>query len=141
MMNIGNASKITGLPVKTVRYYEDIGLVIAQRSENGYRRYGLQEVHKLHFVQRARNLGFSIDHCRQLLSLYEDKDRTSAEVKAIAEKHLNEIEAKIVELENLREVLSHLVSHCAGDARPECPIIDGLSDSPQTIEPQSVEMH
>jgi len=140
-MNIGNASKITGLPVKTVRYYEDIGLVIAQRSENGYRRYGQQEIHKLHFVQRARYLGFSIDHCRQLLSLYEDKDRTSAEVKAIAEGHLNEIKAKIIELENLRETLTHLVSHCAGDNRPECPIIDGLSDTSRMAVPQSVQKH
>ncbi len=141
MMNIGDASKAVGLTVKTVRYYEDIGLVAAHRSESGYRRYGVQEVHKLHFVQRARSLGFSIDHCRQLLSLYEDNDRTSAEVKVIAESHLNEIEEKIIELEDLRDVLAHLVRHCAGNDRPECPIIDGLSDLAQTVERQPIEMH
>jgi len=133
MMNIGDASKISDLPVKTVRYYEDIGLVVAQRSENGYRCYGRQEIYKLHFVRCARSLGFSIDHCRALLSLYEDKDRTSAEVKSIAQNHLNEIEAKITELENLRDVLAHLVRHCAGNDRPDCPIIDGLSDSGRII--------
>ena len=140
-MNIGNAARISEIPVKTVRYYEDIGLVVAQRAENGYRRYGQQEVYKLCFVQRARGLGFSIEHCRQLLSLYEDKNRTSAEVKAIAERHLDEIEAKIIELENLRDTLAHLVSHCAGDDRPECPIIDGLSDASRIAGPQSVQKH
>ncbi len=128
-MNIGDASRISGLPVKTVRYYEDIGLVAAQRSENGCRSYGQPEIHKLCFVQRARSLGFSIDQCRALLSLYEDKGRASSEVKAIAKHHLEEIEAKIAELENLHEVLAHLINHCAGDDRPDCPIIDGLADT------------
>jgi MerR family copper efflux transcriptional regulator len=131
-MNIGKASRATGLPIKTIRYYEDIGLVSAARSERGYRRFGEAEVHKLRFVQRARGLGFSVDDCRLLLSIYEDKNRESADVKAIAEKHLHEIEAKIAELENLHEVLSHLIEHCAGDHRPDCPIIDDLSgDAPR----------
>lgn len=126
-MNIGDAARATGLPAKTIRYYEDIKLVIADRAENGYRNYSDQHIHKLTFVQRARSLGFSILECRTLLSLYEDKQRASAQVKAIAEKHLGEIEAKITELQNLQQTLSHLVEHCAGDHRPDCPIIDDLA--------------
>ncbi|WP_420402405.1 Cu(I)-responsive transcriptional regulator [Nisaea sp.] len=127
LKNIGQASKASNLPVKTIRYYEDIGLVIAPRSGNGYRQYGEIEIHKLRFVQRARSLGFSVEDCRALLSLYEDSKRSSADVKKLAEKNLKEIEAKIVELTNLREVLAHLLDSCAGDNRPDCPIIDDLS--------------
>ena len=126
-MNIGDAAKATGLPPKTIRYYEEIKLIVADRLVNGYRAYSDAHIHKLRFVQRARGLGFSVDKCRALLSLYEDRNRASAEVKAIAKKHLREIEAKINELQNLQEILSHLVEHCAGDNRPECPIIDDLS--------------
>tara|TARA_R110000868_G_scaffold343947_1_gene604890 strand:+ start:6611 stop:7036 length:426 start_codon:yes stop_codon:yes gene_type:complete len=127
LKNIGQASKASNLPVKTIRYYEDIGLVVAPRSENGYRQYGEVEIHKLRFVQRARSLGFGIEDCRTLLSLYEDSERSSADVKKLARKNLEEIEAKIVELTNLRQVLVHLLEHCAGDNRPDCPIIDDLS--------------
>ncbi len=126
-MNIGDAAKATSLPAKTIRYYEDINLVVANRSENGYRNYSEAHIHKLRFVQRARRLGFSIDECRTLLSLYEDQNRASAEVKSIAQKHLMEIEAKLNELQNLQQILSHLIEHCAGDQRPDCPIIDDLS--------------
>lgn len=126
-MNIGQASEHSGLPVKTIRYYEDIGLVNAERSDNGYRQFNDVDIHKLRFVQRARGLGFSVEDCRALLTLYEDKHRTSAEVKAIAENHLQAIECKISELQNLRGVLSHLIDHCAGDDRPDCPIIDDLA--------------
>lgn len=132
--NIGEASKTTHLPIKTIRYYEDIGLIKPKRSSNGYRCYTATELHKLRFVQRARSLGFSIEDCKNLLSLYEDKDRTSAEVKLVAKGHLQEIEAKIQELENLREILSHLIEHCAGDERPQCPIIDSLSGTLQINE-------
>lgn len=136
-MNIGDAAKATGLPPKTIRYYEEIKLIVADRSVNGYRTYSEAHIHKLRFVQRARGLGFSIDECRALLSLYEDRNRASAEVKTIAKKHLREIEAKINELQNLQEVLSHLVDHCAGDDRPDCPIIDGLSgDDSQASIPE-----
>ncbi|WP_036552900.1 MULTISPECIES: Cu(I)-responsive transcriptional regulator [Nisaea] len=127
LKNIGQASRASNLPVKTIRYYEDIGLVVAPRSENGYRQYGDIEIHKLRFVQRARSLGFCVDDCRTLLSLYEDSGRSSADVKRLAQKNLDEIEVKIVELRNLREVLVHLLDHCAGDDRPECPIINDLS--------------
>jgi Cu(I)-responsive transcriptional regulator len=126
-MNIGQAAEKSGLPVKTIRYYEEIGLVNADRSDNGYRQFGDVEIYKLRFVQRARSLGFSVEDCRALLSLYEDRHRASAEVKSIAKNHLDGINTKIAELENLRHVLSHLIDHCAGDERPDCPIIDDLA--------------
>ena len=126
-MNIGEVADRSGLPPKTIRYYEDIGLIVPDRQGNGYRDYGADDVHKLQFVQRARGLGFSVEDCRALLSLYEDEGRASADVKAIAEKHLQEIETKIEELKGLHKTLKHLVHHCQGDGRPHCPIIDGLA--------------
>jgi len=126
-MTIGEAARATGLPVKTIRYYEDIGLVGAFRSDNGYRQFGVLELHKLRFVQRARGLGFSVEDCRALLSLYEDSARESSEVKVIARRHLAEIDAKLSELQDLRHVLAHLIDTCAGDGRPDCPIIDDLA--------------
>lgn len=126
-MNIGTAARQSGLPRKTIRYYEDIGLLTADRAANGYRDYSAEDVHRLRFVQRSRSLGFSVEECRQLLSLYTDRDRASADVKAIATEKLGEIDRKIEELTGLREMLGHLVENCHGDARPECPIIDGLS--------------
>lgn len=140
-MNIGDAARATGLTAKTIRYYEGIDLVVADRSMNGYRNYSDTHIHKLRFVQRARGLGFSIDECRALLSLYEDKNRASAEVKRIAKKHLDEIEAKISELQNLQETLSHLVEHCAGDGRPDCPIIDGLAGSFDEVAEDDRKLH
>jgi Cu(I)-responsive transcriptional regulator len=126
-MNIGTASEKSGLPAKTIRYYEDIGLLSPGRSGNGYRDYSSADVHRLRFLQRSRGLGFSVEECRQLLSLYGDRHRESAEVKAIAEGKLAEIDRKIEELRQLRAVLGHLVDACHGDHRPECPILDGLS--------------
>lgn len=126
-MNIGAAAQKSGLPPKTIRYYEDIGLLTAERAANGYRDYSSADVHRLRFVQRSRSLGFSIEECRQLLSLYTDRDRASADVKAIATEKLSEIDRKIVELTGLRQMLGHLAAHCHGDARPDCPIINGLS--------------
>lgn len=126
-MNIGSAARQSGLPAKTIRYYEDIGLLTADRAANGYRDYSNEDVHRLRFVQRSRSLGFSVEECRQLLSLYRDRDRASADVKAIAAEKLGEIDQKIEALTGLRETLGHLVANCHGDARPDCPIIDGLS--------------
>ncbi|MCC0044440.1 MAG: Cu(I)-responsive transcriptional regulator [Brucellaceae bacterium] len=126
-MNIGTAAERAGLPPKTIRYYEDIGLLVPERLDNGYRDYSSDDVHRLRFLQRSRSLGFSVDECRQLLSLYGDKGRESAEVKAIAQSKLAEVKRKIEELQSLRDVLSHLVAHCHGDARPDCPILDELS--------------
>ena len=124
-MNISSAAEAAGLPVKTVRYYADIGLVDApSRSEAGYRTYDDASVRKLGFVRRSREFGFSIEECRELLSLYQDRDRTSAEVKRIASKKLQDIEEKQRELQSLHEELEHLVKSCRGDQRPDCPIID-----------------
>ncbi|MCX7587263.1 Cu(I)-responsive transcriptional regulator [Phenylobacterium sp. 58.2.17] len=126
-MNIGAASEKSGLPAKTIRYYEDIGLLQADRASNGYRDYSMADVHRLRFLQRSRSLGFSVEECRQLLSLYSDKDRESADVKVIAKTKLVEIDRKLAELTELRDTLRHLVRNCHGDNRPDCPIIEGLS--------------
>lgn len=126
-MNIGQAAELTDIPAKTLRYYEDIDLVRPDRQENGYRDYSDTHIHKLRFIKRARNLGFSIDHCRLLLSLYEDKHRASADVKNLARARLKEIDQKIQELESLRATLKNLITACKGDKRPDCPIIDDLA--------------
>lgn len=126
-MNIGEAAGRSGLPAKTIRYYEEIGLLTPARADNGYRDYSASDVHRLKFLQRSRSLGFSVEECRQLLSLYGDRQRESADVKALAEHKLGEIDRKIAELAELREALRHLVEHCHGDARPECPILDDLA--------------
>ncbi|MEB3421774.1 Cu(I)-responsive transcriptional regulator [Salipiger marinus] len=128
-MNIGNVSEQSGLPAKTIRYYEDIGLVQPSRRENGYRDFTVQELHKLTFLGRARSLGFSIEECRTLLSLYEDHERSSADVKAIAQSHLARVDQKIEELQALSATLGDLVVRCHGDDRPDCPIMDDLTDS------------
>jgi Cu(I)-responsive transcriptional regulator len=126
-MNISAASKAAGLPVKTVRYYADIGLVDApSRSDAGYRTYDDVAVAKLVFIRRSRAFGFGIEACRELLSLYQDQDRTSSEVKRIASKRLVEIEEKQRELQSLHNELAHLVTSCRGDHMPDCPILDYL---------------
>lgn len=125
-MNISKAAEESGLPVKTIRYYEEIGLVAPARGPNGYRAFTEAEVHGLSFVARARDLGFSVEECRRLLALWHDRDRASADVRALAQAHLRRIDTKIADLQALRGTLSHLVEACAGDARPECPIIDTL---------------
>ena len=126
-MYIGEVSKAVGLPTKTIRYYEDVGLVQPARSDNGYRDFSDQDIHKLAFLERSRSLGFSIDDCRTLLSLYEDRDRASADVKAIAIEHLQRITRKIDELRDLKCTLEQLVTRCQGDDRPDCPILNDLS--------------
>lgn len=128
-MNIGAAAKAADLPVKTVRYYADISLVTPEgRSETGYRQYSHAELNKLIFVRRARAFGFSIDETRELLSLYEDRNRSSASVKSIAQGKLEEIEDKMAELQALHDELAHLVQACHGDDRPDCPIIKGFAE-------------
>ncbi len=126
-MNIGEAARWSNLPVKTIRYYEDIGLVKAKRRDNGYRDYDENHVHKLKFIQRARGLGFSIEECRNLISLYEDKKRASADVKALVETRIREIDHKLEELQSLRRTLGDLMDACHGDDRPDCPILDDLA--------------
>ena len=129
-MNIADAAERSGLPAKTIRYYDEIGLVRPHRSANGYRDFGATDLHKLAFLARSRSLGFTIEDCRALLALYEDRQRTSAEVKRVAEEHLARIDRKLTELESMREVLGRLVERCHGDDRPECPIIDDLAGGP-----------
>ncbi|MDQ0316295.1 Cu(I)-responsive transcriptional regulator [Amorphus orientalis] len=131
-MNIGEVAEAIGLPAKTIRYYEDIGLVRPSRGENGYRDFSQRDVHKLAFLGRARSLGFSIEDCRTLVSLYEDRSRASADVKALAREHLTRIEQKIAELQAMRGTLEDLVTRCHGDDRPDCPILDDLAG---TAEP------
>lgn len=128
-MNISDAGARAGLPPKTIRYYEEIGLVTPDRDPNGYRSFSDVDIHNLTFLSRARALGFTIEECRALLALYEDKRRASAEVKKIAEGHLKEIEKKIADLTAMRDTLSHLVHSCHGDDRPDCPILADLSAS------------
>lgn len=126
-MKISDAARRAGLPVKTVRYYADIDLVRPPgRTDNNYRDYDSAALAKLVFVRRARDFGFSIPECRDLLALYEDRDRSSADVRALAASHLAEIEAKQCQLAALRDELAHLVSACQGNDRPDCPIIDRL---------------
>jgi MerR family copper efflux transcriptional regulator len=126
-MNIGDVAERTGLPAKTIRYYEEIGLITPDRDANGYRRFGTPHIHKLGFLARARSLGFSIEDCRTLLALWEDRGRASADVKSLAKKHLVEIDTKMAELSDMRRTLSDLVEACAGDDRPDCPILKGLA--------------
>ncbi len=125
-MNISDAAKRAALPPKTIRYYEDIGLIKPLRDTNGYRAFRNSDVHKLTFLGRARALGFTIDDCRNLLALWEDKGRASGDVRQIAQEHLRQIESKIADLQGMRDTLSDLVHACAGDDRPDCPILTRL---------------
>lgn len=126
-LSIGEAAERSGLPPKTIRYYEEIGLVRPPRSGNGYRTFGEREVGALRFLARARSLGFSIEECRELLTLRADEARASADVKRLALEHLARIDAKIDELQRMRETLAGLADRCAGNSRPECAILETLA--------------
>lgn len=128
-MNIGEAGQSAGLPAKTIRYYEDIGLIKPLRDANGYRAFRESDVHTLRFLARARALGFTIEDCRDLLALWEDKDRVSSDVRRIAQEHLALIERKVADLQSMRDTLSDLVRDCAGDQRPDCPILNRLGNA------------
>ncbi len=125
-MNISEVASHAGLPPKTIRYYEDIGLIKPLRDTNGYRAFRDSDVHKLAFLGRARALGFTIENCQALLALWEDKSRASADVRVIAADHLKQIEAKIADLTAMRDTLLDLVRTCAGNDRPDCPILTSL---------------
>ena len=126
-MNIGQAAKQSGLSAKMIRYYESIGLLKpAGRSDSGYRLYGAQDLHVLAFIKRSRDLGFSLEEVGKLLTLWQDRDRASADVRALALAHVEELNRKIAELTALRDTLSELVQHCQGDHRPDCPILKDL---------------
>lgn len=126
-MNIKHVSDISQLPAKTIRYYDDIGLIIPSRARNGYRSYSTRDAHKLIFIGRARRLGFTIQDCRTVLSLYDDKSRASADVKRVAQGYVGRIEEKISELKSIRRTLRGLVNSCHGDHRPDCPILDDFA--------------
>ena len=126
-MNIADVAARAGLPAKTIRYYEEIGLIKPLRGMNGYRAFRESDLHKLTFLGRARSLGFSIEECRALLALYEDRSRASADVKTLAQGHLDHIRDKITALQAMEVTLTELIHACAGDARPDCPILTGLA--------------
>jgi Cu(I)-responsive transcriptional regulator len=126
-MNVGNAAERSGLPAKTIRYYEEIGLIHPARSHNGYRNYSGDDIHRLAFLRRARGLGFSIEDCRHLMALYEDRSRASQDVRRIAAAHVEAIEEKLRELQSMRATLQRLIHACHGDDRPDCPILDDIA--------------
>lgn len=129
-MNIGQAAKATGISTKMIRYYESIGLVAApHRTESGYRVYLDDDLHTLRFINRARDLGFSVEQMRDLLTLWRDRDRVSADVKAIARAHIAVLAEKARALAAMSETLQHLAETCHGDDRPSCPIIEKIAAS------------
>ncbi|GJI92968.1 Cu(I)-responsive transcriptional regulator [Duganella hordei] len=128
-MNIGQAATATGITAKMIRYYESINLIPpGRRSDSGYRIYGDNDLHALRFVKRARTLGFSLEQIRELLSLWQNKERASADVKSIAMGHVAELNQRIAELTEMRDTLHTLASCCHGDNRPDCPILQSLGD-------------
>lgn len=129
-MNIGQAAEASGVSAKMIRYYEQIGLIEPPaRSQSGYRVYAEPNVHTLRFVRRARSLGFSVEETGALLALWRDRSRASADVKSLALKHVAELEEKAAALQTMAATLRHLASHCHGDQRPECPILDTIGSS------------
>ena len=127
-MNIGGASKASGISAKMIRHYEQVGLVAAaSRTDAGYRQYDERDVHTLRFIRSARDLGFSISEIGELLGLWQDRRRPSRQVKTLAEAHIQELERKVQELLAMKATLEHLVHRCRGDERPECPILESMS--------------
>ncbi|MDM0046746.1 Cu(I)-responsive transcriptional regulator [Variovorax dokdonensis] len=133
---IGDAARLSGISARMLRHYEDLGLLgEVRRSESGYRRYSLSDVHTLRFIKRSRDLGFSMDQVTELVGLWRNRRRTSASVKRVAQAHLQELEQRIAEMQAMQRTLAHLVHCCHGDQRPDCPILDDLS----RIDPPKAE--
>jgi Cu(I)-responsive transcriptional regulator len=129
-LNIGQASRASGISAKMIRHYEEIGLIPRPgRTASGYRLYGEQDVHRLRFVRRARDLGFSMEEIGKLLGLWNNRRRASADVKRLALKHIEDLDKRIAEMEAMRRTLESLSRHCHGDERPDCPILDDLAGS------------
>jgi MerR family copper efflux transcriptional regulator len=128
-MNIGTVAERSGVPPKSIRYYESIGLIQpAERRANGYRSYSPHDMRTLAFIRRARSLGFSVEKVRDLLDLWRDRSRKSSAVKAMAARHIEALERKIEELQSMRKALAKLVRRCRGDSRPDCPLLDDLEE-------------
>ena len=128
-MNIGEAAKVSGISAKMIRHYESVGLFPeAARTDSGYRQYGEKELHTLRFIRHARDLGFSIAQIRELLGLWQNRRRSSRQVKALAQAHVDELDRKLNDLQAMKTTLQHLVHGCQGDDRPDCPIIETLAD-------------
>jgi len=127
-MQIGDAADASGISAKMIRYYEEIGLIPSpKRRDSGYRIYETSDVHRLRFIQRARELGFSVERIRELLQLWNDRRRPSREVKRVALEHIGDMEAQIRRMRELVGTLRHLDDACEGDSRPHCPILDELA--------------
>jgi len=137
-MNIGHAAKETGLSVKTIRYYEDIGLVAANRARNGYRDFGSRQITQLRLLAQARHLGFGLEECRQLLDLNADPQRASRDVQALALRNLDAVRSKIRQLRALEQQLETLIDKCHGNDDPDCAILDGLN-GPIDLGPDTAE--
>ena len=137
-MNIGEASKATGVSAKMIRYYEQIGLIQpAHRTDSRYRLYGENDIHTLRFIRRARDLGFSVEQMKTLLALWRDRSRASADVKAIALEHIAELERKAAAIAEMTKTLKHLARNCHGDGRPDCPIIESFAGGAAGLEQAS----
>jgi len=137
-MNIGHTAHVSGVSAKMIRHYEGIGLIPkASRTDSGYRTYTANDVHTLRFIRQARNLGFSIRQIEELLGLWRNQRRPSSRVKALALAHVEELDARIRELEAMKQTLQKLALHCRGDERPECPILDGLAAPSPVAAPRA----
>jgi len=140
-VNIGEAARASSLPAKTIRYYEEIGLIApAGRSDGNYRVYNDREVQTLRFIRRARSLGFSVGEVAELLDLWRDRRRSSRQVRALASRHLRDIDAKIAALETMRDTLNELIERCHGDARPDCPILADLAGHGEAADSDGEEI-
>jgi len=137
-MNIGEASKLSKVSAKMIRYYEQIGLIPpASRTDAGYRAYSRSDIHRLHFIRNARDMGFSVAKIGGLLSLWNDRSRQSADVKRLAEQHIAELEQRMGAMRQMADTLATLIDCCAGDGRPDCPILQNLEQVHDTVrEPE-----
>lgn len=141
-MNIGQAAKATGVSAKMIRYYESVGLIPpASRTDSGYRAYADADVHMLRFIRRARDLGFSVAEIHDLLGLWRDRSRKSADVKRLAQKHIDDLHRRIQDLRQMADSLQALTACCAGDERPDCPILENLEDPDIVQSGPSAEGH
>jgi Cu(I)-responsive transcriptional regulator len=131
-LNIGEAAKASGVSAKMIRHYESIGLISpAKRTDAGYRLYGMRDIQVLQFIHRGRELGFSLDEIGELLTLWQDKGRASKDVRALARRHIGDLERKITEMQAMKRTLENLAHACHGDERPDCPILDDLAHADQ----------